>query len=99
MFQPALCKNGELIWIHNLRDKFDNDTLIVSNIENELIHLNHYPIQSLEYFKKIKMTRGDAGYHGSENVRNMEYFQNYDKDQTFKDELLKNIVENPPENY
>ena len=100
IFQPALFTNGELMNVHFMTDASRSNRRVPGYIvEDDLIHLNHYPIQSVEYFQKVKMTRGDVNNVYSENVRDMTYFQNYDKDQTFKDELLKNIVENPPENY
>ncbi len=36
--------------------------------------LNHYPIQSEEFFRKVKMTRGDVSKMQYENVRDMNYF-------------------------
>lgn len=44
--------------------------------ENTDLHLNHYPIQSKEFFDKVKKTRGDACY--TENVRDDTYFRKYD---------------------
>ena len=60
-------------------------------MENNLIHLNHYPIQSVEYFQKIKMTRGACDWIGHENVRDMEYFKSYD-DNSILDTTLKNLI-------
>ena len=55
---------------------------IVINSEKDLIeaplHLNHYVIQSLEYFTNIKMTRGDVSTFIYDNVRNIEYFKKFD---------------------
>lgn len=69
----------------------------VHNINNEIfvndrIHLNHYSIQSLDFFEKVKMKRGDAVYEN--NVRDMTYFNRYNENATFEDNLLKNIVLN-----
>ena len=62
-------------------------------IENNNIKLNHYPIQSLEYFTKVKMTRGDVATYISDNVRDMDYFNRYDSKATYKDEELMSIVQ------
>jgi hypothetical protein len=100
IIQPALFTNGELLDVHFMCDKYGNNQRVPGYIvENDLIHLNHYVIQSLEYFKKVKMHRGDVNNTYGEYVRDINYFHNYDKNKTFKDELLKNIIENPDENY
>jgi hypothetical protein len=99
--QPSLYDDErEKLNVHFMTSAGDNDERLHGRVsENELIHLNHYPIQSLEYFQKVKATRGDVHNFYSENVRDMNYFYRYDKNANFKDETLKNIVENPPENY
>jgi len=62
--------------------------------ENEKIKLNHYPIQSLTYFQTVKMIRGDVATPANENVRNIEYFNKYDMNTTFKDTELKDLIIN-----
>ena len=42
------------------------------------LQLNHYPIQSWEYFERVKMRRGAADVAISENVRDKAYFEKYD---------------------
>jgi Glycosyltransferase family 92 len=49
--------------------------------------LNHYCIQSWEWFEKVKMTRGAADV--LYNVRNQDYFRNADGAATLEDTLLK----------
>lgn len=46
--------------------------------ETERLALNHYAIQSKEFFEKVKMARGDANAPQSEHVRNWAYFARYD---------------------
>ena len=60
--------------------------------ENNLIQLNHYPIQSLEFFQKIKMNRGSACSVRLDNVRNMDYFKRYDYREV-QDETLKKLIQ------
>lgn len=42
------------------------------------IHLNHYRIQSRDWFMNVKMTRGDGVNPQSDAIRNLEYFQEWD---------------------
>ena len=42
------------------------------------LQLNHYAIQSLQWFVSTKMTRGDVLTGESDNVRNFGYFKSYD---------------------
>jgi hypothetical protein len=50
-----------------------NETILAESF----LHLNHYVIQSLDWFTRVKMTRGDSnGY--SDTLRNREYFVSYD---------------------
>ena len=62
-------------------------------IENSALHLNHYAIQSLNWFMKVKATRGDINSSKSENVRNIEYFKEYDIND-IEDNELSNITNN-----
>ena len=66
-------------------------------IANNLIRLNHYLCQSEEFFKNVKSTRGDATQPGTKWTR--DFFNNNNSLATVVDETLKNIIENPPENY
>jgi hypothetical protein len=67
-------------------------------VANVLIQLNHYPIQSLEFFQKVKMTRGDVSSSAYENVRDLSYFHRYDTKE-YCDEILKNLIINPLNDY
>lgn len=58
------------------------------------IRLNHYLIQSLEYWQNIKMKRGAADNIQNENIRTMDTFYYYEKEAIIKDDVLKLIVEN-----
>ena len=42
------------------------------------LQLNHYPIQSWEFFESVKMRRGAADVADSENARDRAYFEKYD---------------------
>ena len=56
-------------------------------IKDSFLHLNHYPIQSSEWFKNVKCTRGAADFKKHENVRNEQYFKNYDLNDIVDEEL------------
>jgi len=43
------------------------------------LQLNHYPIQSREYFEKVKLTRGSASSIKYDSTRNWGYYNKYDK--------------------
>jgi len=64
-------------------------------LKNSFLNLNHYAIQSLDYFTRVKMTRNDAVHH--KNVRNKEYFNRYDnndKDDNELNEISDNYIKN-----
>jgi hypothetical protein len=83
IFKPKALNNLNDIKVH----KVENIDNYVN--ENDKIRLNHYPIQSLEYFQKVKMTRGDV-YH-SYNARDMSYFNQLLKDKTTEDRVLADM--------
>ena len=47
-------------------------------LQNSCLHLNHYAIQSFEWFMRIKATRGDISSASENNIRNEAYFRGYD---------------------
>ena len=62
-------------------------------IYSDELALNHYAIMSEEYFRKVKMTRGDVSspQRHLQTIRNMDYFEKYDyKD--VQDEELKGLL-------
>ena len=83
--QPRKINKTEDIDIHNV------ENISKSITENEKIRLNHYPIQSVEFFEKVKMTRGDVASRDWDNIRDMNYFYKYDENKTMKDETLANM--------
>jgi len=67
-------------FIENLNEEF---------LSNSFLQLNHYAIQSWDFFSKIKMTRGDVSSAIYTNIRDKNYFDSYNyKD--FEDNELKN---------
>lgn len=56
-------------------------------LNSALIHLNHYAIQSWDWFKNIKMTRGSANTRRHDYIRNKTYFDSYDHNDVLDTEL------------
>jgi hypothetical protein len=48
-------------------------------LQNSCLHLNHYCIQSYDWFMKVKATRGCVNSDSTEHVRNDDYFRRYDE--------------------
>ena len=61
-------------------------------IEKVPLHLNHYAIQSWEWYRDIKMTRGSAITVRNDNVRTKEYFQDYDHKEIEDNELDEKLT-------
>lgn len=60
------------------------------------LHLNHYMIQSRDFFYKVKMKRGDATEESWNTLRNEEYFKSKDKNTIYDSELsIKKKVKKP----
>lgn len=52
------------------------------------LHLNHYAIQSWDFYKNVKMTRGDVASKLYSNVRDEKYFKKYDVNEIEDKELV-----------
>ena len=90
----AHIKSANCIDVHGISDI--NDTI---RHDNDFICLNHYPIQSLDFFQNVKMKRGDVHRSEVENIRDMNYFNAYNAHTDYEDCVLKNIILNPPSDY
>ena len=85
IFQTRKVKS-EQIHVHGIH----NDTKIIN--ASQVFRLNHYPVPSWDYFKKVKMTRGDVHWQHHENTRDETYFNNYNKNTDHEDSDLKRMV-------
>lgn len=75
---------------------YDNKSLFCDEkcmMESDNLNLNHYPIQSWEWFSQIKMTRGDVYNTKWDGVRTKKYFEDYDFNE-IEDTELKDINKN-----
>jgi hypothetical protein len=48
-------------------------------LQKSQLHCNHYPIQSYEWFRKIKMGRGSANTEANDKVRTFKYYNSFDE--------------------
>jgi hypothetical protein len=99
IFKPMSLISSYQLDIHYLLRPNKYSKLEKVIFANKLIRLNHYPVQSLEFFENVKMTRGDVCNKNSDFIRNREYFDSYNKNTNYKDTLLKDLIENPLNNY
>ena len=88
-----LCRTSALrgawaVCIHKIAGANSNKTIS----DNENFHLNHYTIQSREFFEKCKMQRGDASTAKYDNFRDWSYFERYDAPCTAEKRLLSDLV-------
>lgn len=99
-----ICKVSKIdssnIDIHTLvPSKSNNLNNIISIHDDENFRLNHYRIQSLEYYMKVKMVRGDVVSKDWNKMRDMKYFNDDNENCDINDETLKNLVLFGKENY
>lgn len=47
-------------------------------LQTSYLHCNHYPIQSFQWFKKIKMNRGSANVVANDKIRTIAYYNSFD---------------------
>jgi hypothetical protein len=84
-----------VMWVKDVEENGLN--LHVSKVKGETvtcpanIQLNHYAIQSKEYFEKVKMKRGDASNPLTDKVRDWNYFEKYDHNDLEDRQLLKMV--------
>lgn len=78
----------EQVNIHAIDGKIEH---IFKN--SNIFCLNHYPIQSKEYFETVKMIRRSAASITKINRHNMTYFNTYNSNTDILDTTLKEMVE------
>jgi hypothetical protein len=100
--KTSVVTDSSMVWIHYLRMPHQKEGCIPMSftkrgprlcIEDDRIQLNHYPIQSLQFFQQVKMTRGAADDVAHEHVRDMNFFQNRVTNCVHLDDQLKRLVE------
>ena len=83
--------SGSVINCDNTPDlnPFNFTTVSENKLNNCFLHCNHYAIQSKNWFLNIKKTRGDATSPATDNIRNLNYFNEYDHNEYEDLELSK----------
>lgn len=88
-----------MVRTNQLRFGFSFDMHHVSGVpsravvsDNHNFHLNHYQIQSRNYFETIKMQRGDVLHLSRDTLRDWTYFELVDQTCTVEDRCLSNLV-------
>ena len=78
---------SSFLHVHELNNGYNNKINL-----SKIFRLNHYPIQSKEFFEKVKMTRGDVHYMAI--IRDWDYFNAYNQCTDYEDNDLKNMILN-----
>lgn len=86
--RTEVVRSSKALGIHKIFGACSSRTIT----DNMHFQLNHYPIQSREYFAKVKMTRGDVGSVSSDHIRDWAYFEKYDAPSVVPDNLLADQV-------
>jgi len=73
----AVLRGNKITWLNVHSSHVQGETLVHEH-EDFYLHLNHYAIQSFNWFMKVKATRGDVLNIAVNNVRTEEYFRVYD---------------------
>lgn len=96
IFKPRVINDSSEIWIHWLVDSgtLNKRTNIKEIFTDTKIRLNHYITQSLEFWKNVKMTRGDSNVPENDCMRDINMFNEYERNSNIKDDILKSIIEN-----
>jgi hypothetical protein len=82
--------NPQQISVHRI----DGETNILK--ENNIFRINHYPIQSEEYFKNVKMVRRSALHVITSTTKirhSMRYFNHFNSNTNVLDTDLKDMIE------
>ena len=77
---------GEQFSPHGVSDNDNQITL------SEIFRINHYPVQSWDYFQKVKMPRGDVLLPDKDKIRDKKFFDEHDEGTDFEDTDLKDMV-------
>lgn len=63
------------------------------------LHLNHYQVQSLDFFVNVKSTRGDADSKFQEQLRDRAYFDKWDLNDVVDTELADRSTSSSPTSH
>jgi len=86
LFRPKFLNSLD-IHIHSVLGKTDNFSYL-KNPEDPLFLLNHYVIQSNQFFNSVKAVRGDVNKIVGTNFRDMSYFNKFDHNDILDNRLF-----------
>lgn len=89
--EKAVTWVDDLVELDTHRSKIKPGGEVIENPPG--LQLNHYHIQSKEFFEKVKIRRGNAGKKELNSMRTMKVFNEHDLKANIEDVLLKQLVE------
>jgi hypothetical protein len=84
-------KSGRLLLPDGNNGTPDSDFQLITedSLKNYNLHINHYVIQSREFFERVKMTRGAPNDAAQDSIRDWNYFAKHDTNLILDDELAR----------
>jgi hypothetical protein len=83
------------LWVHDPIGNFSSINASYLGQEDYDLIINHYTTQSIEFWEKVKMKRGDVNNHHPDDARDWEYFKHLNigeiEDTTLSKQNKKNI--------
>ena len=73
---PDYSSNNICNYVFNLNNIVANNE---TSLSTDFLHLNHYRIQSYDWFMRVKVTRGDAFETSRDSGRNEHYYKRIDE--------------------
>lgn len=66
------------LWVHNPIGQVSSINISYLGKEDYDLIINHYTTQSVEFWEKVKMKRGDVNNHHADDARDWQYFKYLD---------------------
>lgn len=103
MRQPGLHRHCNSKWICRTKSIYNADAIGIHKVDwvnssrtisdNSILKLNHYVTQSVEYYTEVKMKRGDASSNSNDRIRDMTYFDEFNKNMSVLDDELVRVLD------
>lgn len=92
-FTKWICRTSSLkkfsqLQVHKVKGACSSRTVSL----NDVFQVNHYIIQSREYFEKVKMSRGDVNNPIHDQTRDWSYFEGVDTNCNLRDSILADRI-------
>ena len=86
--RTAALRRGRQIGVHKVFGARSHRVISA----NDLFQLNHYQYQSLEFWRDVKLRRGDVISADRDHSRQREHLESFDKDCTVEDRRLADLL-------